>query len=217
MQPLDSHAHRSLLLYLYLSALEPLLDGLGEWLWASGTSAATATATATASATASTGTAGAAPGGAGGGGAGATAAWLAGEGGASACGCELPADFFIVRGGQPGREVPPDHPSFWREGYLALRRPEQAAAAAAAGVGALPVTGPGAGAEAGVAEGVASAGGTAGAAGVGVGAGGGGGGYTCPPFLEPLVASIMAAGGWCAETGHTTPYLGTFRTFSTHL
>ncbi|GFR45571.1 hypothetical protein Agub_g6965, partial [Astrephomene gubernaculifera] len=32
-RPLESHSHRCLLLYLYLAALEPLLDGLGEWLW----------------------------------------------------------------------------------------------------------------------------------------------------------------------------------------
>ncbi|GIL96984.1 hypothetical protein Vretimale_2709, partial [Volvox reticuliferus] len=150
-RPLESHAHRCMLLYLYLCALAPLLDGLAEWLWNGGTGSTAGTA---------------APGGAG-----------SGPGtGTGSGGSELPADFFIVRGGGPGREVPPDHPAFWREGYVALTRPPPLASAGA-------TTHPG-GAYAGAAI----------ASGSSAAAAPSGPSYLCPPFLEPLVPIIMAAG-----------------------
>lgn len=70
-QTLEGHSARCLLLYLYLSALEPTLDGLGEWLWAATGRIASSSASAAAAAYA----------------------------GAS----ELPVDFFIARGGAPGK------------------------------------------------------------------------------------------------------------------
>ncbi len=70
-QTLEGHSARCLLLYLYLSALEPTLDGLGEWLWAATGRIASSSSSAAAAAYA----------------------------GAS----ELPVDFFIARGGAPGK------------------------------------------------------------------------------------------------------------------
>ncbi|GLI59184.1 hypothetical protein VaNZ11_001016 [Volvox africanus] len=154
-RPLESHAHRCMLLYLYLCALAPLLDGLAEWLWNGGTGSTAGTA---APAGAATG-----PG-----------------SGTGSGGSELPADFFIVRGGGPGREVPPDHPAFWREGYVALTRPPPPAAAGTT------TTHPG-GAYAGAAIGSGSSAAAA-------PSGQYGPSYLCPPFLEPLVPIIMAAG-----------------------
>ncbi|EFJ40308.1 hypothetical protein VOLCADRAFT_108227 [Volvox carteri f. nagariensis] len=156
-RPLESHAHRCMVLYLYLCALEPLLDGLSEWLWNSGTGPAAAAAAAAGAVGGAVGT-------------GPTAA------GAGAGASELPADFFIVRGGGPGREVPPDHPAFWREGYAALIRPQPSGpAAGAAGAG-------GAGSHAAGASAAAAAAAHYGPS------------YLCPSFLEPLVPIIMAAG-----------------------
>ncbi|GIL46175.1 hypothetical protein Vafri_3217 [Volvox africanus] len=155
-RPLESHAHRCMLLYLYLCALAPLLDGLAEWLWNGGTGSAAGTAP---------------PAGAG-----------TGPGsGTGSGGSELPADFFIVRGGGPGREVPPDHPAFWREGYVALTRPPPSASAGTT------TTHPTGGVYAGAAIGSGSSASAA-------PSGQYGPSYLCPPFLEPLVPIIMAAG-----------------------
>ncbi|GLC37234.1 hypothetical protein PLESTM_000559100 [Pleodorina starrii] len=173
-RPLESHTHRCMLLYLYLSALEPLLDGLAEWLWTSGGAAGAAAAAAAA--------AGGGVGGAGGG-PGALAGGGGGGGGGGGSSSELPSDFFIVRGGGPGREVPPDHPAFWREGYVALTRPPHnptaAAAATVAVTATTTATAPGSVAPAAA----AAAGGVSSRV-----------SYMCPPFLEPLVPIIMAAG-----------------------
>ncbi|PNH03338.1 hypothetical protein TSOC_010612 [Tetrabaena socialis] len=190
-RPLESHAHRCMLLHLYLSALGPTLDGLGGWLWASGTAPA------------------APPSGAGGAGSGSGSGSWAGSGaGSASMPRELPADFFIQRGGGgAGKEVPPDHPAFWREGYQALTRPSP--------IPTTTTTAPTAPAPAATPRSrtASETGGAAATAATSNAAGPAGSlavaappapspsvapppppSYLCPPFLEPLVPAIMAAG-----------------------